>query len=138
MGNTKPCFDSEVTWIGNKHDASYKKFKSLGLETDKDILKAAKQFLKTTIQKKKRMFFQVTGKFEKYYRIMENPEIFRAKFWKSKSIKNLFERGCYSIWTKNKFFKKFSSLNSLATSQKNYHSLLSNLTQKKPRCFTKN
>ena len=35
-----------------------KSFKSSGLETDKDILRATKQFLKTTIQKKKRMFFQ--------------------------------------------------------------------------------
>ena len=57
-GNTNPWIDSEGLSIVNKRDACYKKFKSSKLETDKDILRAAKQFLKTTIQKKKRMFFQ--------------------------------------------------------------------------------
>ena len=58
-GNTKTWFDSEVISIANNHDACYKKFKSSGLETDKDILTATKKFLKATIQKKKkRMFFQ--------------------------------------------------------------------------------
>ena len=56
--NTKPWFDLEVISIVNKRDAFYKKFKSSGLETDKDIWRATKQFLKTTIQKKKRMFFE--------------------------------------------------------------------------------
>ena len=42
----------EVISIDNKHDACYEMFKSSGLETDKDILRATKQFLKTTIQKK--------------------------------------------------------------------------------------
>ena len=42
-------------------------FKSPGLATDKYILRATKQFLKTTIQKKKKDTFSryVTGKFEK-------------------------------------------------------------------------
>ena len=57
-GNTKPWFGSEVISIVNKRDACNKKFKSSGLETEKDILKTTEQFLKTTIQKKKRMFFQ--------------------------------------------------------------------------------
>ena len=57
-GNTMHWFDSEVISIVNKRDACYKKFKLLGLETDKDILRATKQFLKTPVQKKKRMFFQ--------------------------------------------------------------------------------
>ena len=57
-GNTKPWFDSEGFSIVNKHDTCYKKFKSSGLEADKDILRATKQFLKTTVQKKKMMFFQ--------------------------------------------------------------------------------
>ena len=35
-GNTKAWFDSEVISIINKHDDYYKKFNSLGLETDKD------------------------------------------------------------------------------------------------------
>ena len=42
----------------SKRDDDYKKFKSLGLETDKDLLKAAKISLKNIIQKKKRTFFQ--------------------------------------------------------------------------------
>ena len=54
-GNTKPWFDSEVISIVNKRDACYKQVKSSGLE---NILRATKQFLKTTIQKQKRMFFQ--------------------------------------------------------------------------------
>ena len=58
-GNTMHWFDSEVISIVNKRDACYKKFKSLGLETDKDIFRATKQFLKTPVQKKKRMFFQI-------------------------------------------------------------------------------
>ena len=57
-GNTKPWFDSEVISIVNKRGACYKKFKSPGLETDKDILRATKEFLKNTIQKKKKIFFQ--------------------------------------------------------------------------------
>ena len=56
-GNTKPWSDSEVISLVNEHDACYKKFKSSGLETDKDILRATKQFLKTTIQKKKKEVF---------------------------------------------------------------------------------
>ena len=55
-GNTKPWFDSEVISIVNKCDACYKKFKLSVLETDKDILRETKQFLKTT--KEKRMLFQ--------------------------------------------------------------------------------
>ena len=54
-GNTKPWFDSEVISIVNKRDTCYKQIKSSGLE---NILRATKQFLKTTTQKKKRMFFQ--------------------------------------------------------------------------------
>ena len=42
----------------SKRDDDYKKIKSLGLETDKDLLKAAKISLKNIIQKKKRTFFQ--------------------------------------------------------------------------------
>ena len=57
-GNTKPWFDSEVISIVTKRDGCYKKFKLSGLKTDKYILRATKQFLKTAIQKKKRMFFQ--------------------------------------------------------------------------------
>ena len=57
-GNTKPWFDSEVISIVNKHGACYKKFKSPGLETDKDILRATRELLKNTIQKKKKIFFQ--------------------------------------------------------------------------------
>ena len=57
-GNTKPWFDSEVISTVYKRDACYIKFKLSGLEADKDILRATKQFLKTTIQKKKRKFFQ--------------------------------------------------------------------------------
>ena len=57
-GNTKAWFDSEVISIINKRDDYYKKFKSSGLETDKDLLKAAKISLKKLIQKKKGTFFQ--------------------------------------------------------------------------------
>ena len=57
-GNTKPWFDQEVISIVNKRDACSKKFKSSELETDKNILRATKQLLKTAIQKKKRAFFQ--------------------------------------------------------------------------------
>ena len=57
-GNTKPCFDSEIISIVTKCDGCYKKLNSSGLKTDKYILRATKQFLKTAIQKKKRMFFQ--------------------------------------------------------------------------------
>ena len=57
-GNTKAWFDSEVISIINKRDDYYKKLKSSGLETDKDLLKAAKISLKNMIQKKKRTFFQ--------------------------------------------------------------------------------
>ena len=57
-GNTKTWFDSEVISIINKRDDYYKKFKSSGLETDKDISKVAKITLKKIIQKKKRSFFQ--------------------------------------------------------------------------------
>ena len=57
-GNTKAWFDSEVISIINKRDDYYKKFKSLGLERDKDVLKAAKISLKNVIQKKKTTFFQ--------------------------------------------------------------------------------
>ena len=57
-GNTKYWFDSEVIVIVNKCNACYKKFKLSGLERDKDILRLTKQFLKSTIQKKKKMFFQ--------------------------------------------------------------------------------
>ena len=56
-GNTKPWFDSEVISMVNKCDVCYKTFKSSGLETGKDILRATKQFLKSTIQKKTKMFF---------------------------------------------------------------------------------
>ena len=54
-GNKKAWFDSEVISISNKRDDFYKKFKSSELETDKDILKAAKTSLKNIIQKKKRL-----------------------------------------------------------------------------------
>ena len=37
-GNTKTWFDSEVISLISKCD-DYKKFKSLGLDTDKDLLK---------------------------------------------------------------------------------------------------
>ena len=47
----------EVISIVNKWDAFYKKFKPSGLETDKYILIATKQFLKTTTQKKKEDVF---------------------------------------------------------------------------------
>ena len=57
-GNTKAWFDSEVISKINKRDDCCKKFKSSGLETDKDLLKAAKISLKNIIQKKKRTFFQ--------------------------------------------------------------------------------
>ena len=53
-GNTK----AEVIPIINKRDDYYRKFKSSGLETDKDLLKVAKISLKNIIQKKKRTFFQ--------------------------------------------------------------------------------
>ena len=56
----KPWFDSKVISIVNKRDACYKKFKSSGLETDKDILRATKQLLKTTI--KKRIFCKIIYK----------------------------------------------------------------------------
>ena len=55
--NTKPWFDWEVISIVNKRDAFYKNFKSSGLETDKGIWRATKQFFKTTIQKKKKDVF---------------------------------------------------------------------------------
>ena len=58
QGNTKARFDSEVISIMSKRDDDYKKFNTLGLETDKDLLKAAKISLKNIIQKKKRTFFQ--------------------------------------------------------------------------------
>ena len=45
-GNTKPWFDSEVISLVNKRDACYKKSKSSGLETDKDILRATKELKK--------------------------------------------------------------------------------------------
>ena len=57
-GNTKTWFNSEVISIINKRNDYYKKFKSLRLETDKDLLKAAKTSLKKIIKKKKRTFFQ--------------------------------------------------------------------------------
>ena len=57
-GNTKTWFDSEVISIINKRNDYYKEFKSLRLETDKDLLKAAKISLKKIIEKKKRTFFQ--------------------------------------------------------------------------------
>ena len=44
--------------IINKRDDYYKKFKSSGLETDKDLLKAAKISLKNITQKRKMTFFQ--------------------------------------------------------------------------------
>ena len=56
-GNIKAWFDSELISLINKRDDYYKKFKSLGLDTDKDLLKAAKISLKNIIQKKKRTFF---------------------------------------------------------------------------------
>ena len=57
-GNTKTWFDSEVISLINKCDDYYKMFKSLGLDTDKDLLKPLKISLKNIIQKKKRTFFQ--------------------------------------------------------------------------------
>ena len=57
-GNTKAWFGSELISILNKRDDYYKTFKSSGLETDKDLLKAAKISLKNIIQKKKRTFLQ--------------------------------------------------------------------------------
>ena len=45
-GNTKAWFDSEVISTINKRDDYYKKFKSSGLETDKELLKVAKISLK--------------------------------------------------------------------------------------------
>ena len=59
-GNTKPWFDSEVISIINKREAYSKKFKPSGLEIDKYILRATKQFLKTTIQKKKICFSKIS------------------------------------------------------------------------------
>ena len=58
-GNTKAWFDSEVISIINKRDDYYKKFKSSGLEKDKDLLKAAKISLKNIIQKKKGLSFKI-------------------------------------------------------------------------------
>ena len=55
-GSTKAWFDSKVIPIINKRDDYYKNFKSLGLETDKDLLKAANISLKNIIQKKKKDF----------------------------------------------------------------------------------
>ena len=69
-GNTKPWFDSEVISIVNKCDACYKKFKLSVLETDKDILRETKQFLKTTIQKKKGCFFKIS--YWKIRKILKN------------------------------------------------------------------
>ena len=57
-GNTKAWFDSEVISIITKSDDYHKKFKSSGLETGKDLLKAARISLKNISQKKKRTFFQ--------------------------------------------------------------------------------
>ena len=57
-GNTKPWFDSEVISLVNERDSCYKKCKVSKLETDKDLLKEAKQIIKATIQRKKGTFFQ--------------------------------------------------------------------------------
>ena len=92
-GNTKPWFDSEVISIVNKRGACYKKFKSPGLETDKDILRATKEFLKNTIQKKKKIFFM---------EIMENPEIFRTKTLKKTSQSKICLIGDKIIQFENK------------------------------------
>ena len=45
-GNTKPWFDSEVILMVNKRD--------------KDIFRTTNNFLKTTIEKKERMFFKTS------------------------------------------------------------------------------
>ena len=58
-GNTKAWFDSEVISIINKRDDYYKKFKSSGLETDKDLLNTAKISLKNIIQKKRGISFKI-------------------------------------------------------------------------------
>ena len=57
--NTKAWFDSEVISIINKRDYYFKKFKSSRLETDKDLLKAAKISLKNIIQKKKGLSLKI-------------------------------------------------------------------------------
>ena len=69
-GNTKPQCDSEVISIVKKRDACYKKFESPGLETDKDILTATKEFIKTTVQKKKGCFFKTSCR--KIRKILKN------------------------------------------------------------------
>ena len=57
-GNTKAWFDSEVISLINKRGDYSKKFTSLGLDTDKDLLKAAKTSLKNIIEKSKKSLFQ--------------------------------------------------------------------------------
>ena len=57
-GNTKAWFDSEVIALINKRGGYSKKFTSSGLDTDKDLLKAAKISLKNIIEKSKKTLFQ--------------------------------------------------------------------------------
>ena len=57
-GNIKAWFDSEVIALINKRGGYSKKFTSSGLDTDKDLLKAAKISLKNIIEKSKKTLFQ--------------------------------------------------------------------------------
>ena len=131
-GNTKPWFDSEVILMVNKRD--------------KDIFRTTNNFLKTTIEKKKKDVFQ--------NKLQENSKSSK-EIWKTlKSLRlNSKKAGQSKLCLKEddvvqfeqqqqqkkaNIFKTFYSELTGNLAKKLPKSLLSNLIQKKLRCSTKN
>ena len=131
----------ENTSIVNKDDPCYRKFKSSELETDKDIFRATKQFLKIIIQKKKRIFLQDKMQknlknYKELWNTLKSLGLNSKKTVQSKiSLKEddviQFEPKMIQILLKP-FILIWQE-----TYTKNHQSFLSNLIQKNLRCSTK-